>query len=262
MAEQRIAVIIPAAGRSSRFGDRDKLNEDLGGRPVLRRAVELFNTRDDVTHVIVAGPHDDYDAFTLRHGDWLALLGVTVCKGGKTHRYETVNAALEHVPDAATHIAVHDAARPGASQQLIDRVFVAARNADAVVPATPISDTVKRVEQQADDLAEADPLDAILGSAGKADTTARRVVETLPRGDLVCVQTPQVFAADLLRRAYAQNDLDSTDDAQLVERLGEDVHTVEGDVLNVKITTPRDLELVRNILNMKPAKERAAHKRF
>jgi len=261
-SDQRIYVVVAAAGASSRFGDRDKLNEDLGGRPVLRRSVELFNTRDDVAGVVVAGPHDGFDAFALRHGDWVSLLGATLCKGGKEHRWQTVAAALEHVPDDATHIAVHDAARPAASQQLIDRLFAAARTAGAVVPGLPVNDTLKRVGLAAESLAEPDPLDAILGGAGKPDTDARQVIETVPRGDLVRTQTPQVFTADVLRRAYAQTQLDSTDDAQLVERLGEPVYIVDGDELNVKITTPRDLELVRNILNLKADRERPTHKRF
>jgi 2-C-methyl-D-erythritol 4-phosphate cytidylyltransferase len=259
---QRIWVIIAAAGRSSRFGDRDKLNEDLGGRPVLRRSVELFNTRDDVAGVVVAGPHDRFDAFQLRHGDWIALLGATLCRGGKTHRWETVAAALEHVPRDATHVAVHDAARPATSAALIDRLFAAARSAHAVVPGVAISDTLKRVGAAPNDLAEADPLDAILGDAGKPKTDARQVMETVPREELVRVQTPQVFESGLLRRAYEQDGLESTDDAQLVERVGEPVHVVEGDERNVKITTPKDLELVRNILNLKPSKERPSHKRF
>ena len=74
----------------------------------------------------------------------------------------------------------------------------------------------------------ADPLDAILGSAGKPEAPSRRVVETISRDNVIEVQTPQVFTADLLRKAYAQSDLSGTDDAGLVERLGHEVVVVEG----------------------------------
>src|SRR5690606_34360523 len=129
-----ISVIIPAAGFSSRFADtlgeegRSKLDEDFGGRPVLQRTVELFHKRDDVGQIVVAGPHaeDAWEAFRQRHADKLAILGVTLCRGGKTHRWETVKAALAEVTGDATHIAVHDAARPATPEDVIDRVFAAA----------------------------------------------------------------------------------------------------------------------------------------
>src|SRR5215471_1099273 len=114
----RIAVIIPAAGASSRYlatgGLRSKLDEDLGGKPVLQRTVELFTKHDDVGQIVVAGPADDasFEEFRQRHGDRLGLHGAKLVKGGVTHRYETVKAALAEVADDCTHIAVHDAARP------------------------------------------------------------------------------------------------------------------------------------------------------
>jgi len=262
----RIAVIIPAAGASSRWAPaRSKLDEDLGGRPVLHRTVELFTTRDDVHAVIVAGPHatDAFADFSLRHADRLTLLGASLCRGGKVHRYETVAAALEHVPEDATHIAIHDAARPAASRQLIDRVFAAAATRPAVVPGIPVTDTIKRTAEAEARNAEADPLDAALGLEGEsAGEPARVVTQTLDRAGLVAVQTPQVFEAGLLRRAYAQADLSSTDDAALVERLGEAVTVVDGDEYNLKLTRPKDLTIARAILGFKPPRERETHKKF
>jgi len=78
----------------------------------------------------------------------------------------------------------------------------------------------------------------------------------------VLAQTPQVFERDLFERAYAQPDLTSTDDAQLVERLGERVVVVEGDPRNIKITRPADISLARSIMGLKGPVEREAHKRF
>ncbi len=268
----RICVIIPAAGASRRFAGRtqdtvlaprSKLDEDLGGRPVLQRTVELFNKDDRVSSIIVAGPHADdaFAEFKLRHADRLSMLGAILVRGGQTHRYETVKAALEHVPGDATHVAVHDAARPAARPELIDRVFDTAARHDAVIPVIDAPDTVKRVGAEIEDDAGADPLAAILGEGGKK-STIRSVGQTLEREGLVLAQTPQVFTRELIVRAYAQDDLTSTDDASLVERLGEAVACVEGDPRNVKITTPADVPLVRAILGFKPPAERATHKKF
>lgn len=233
----------------------------------MQRTVELFHKLEEVGLIVVAGPADGaaYEQFKLRHGDKLGLLGVTLCQGGKTHRYETVANALKVVLEQGaecTHVAVHDAARPCTPPELIDRVFAAARSHKAVIPAIDAPDTIKRVEPAAVDAAPADPLDAILGGAGKPDLAARPVKETLDRTNLVLVQTPQVFALEVLKRAYAQQDLASTDDAQLVERLGEPVVAVKGDPRNIKITRSADLPLARAILGVGGPSQRAVHKRF
>jgi len=263
----QIGVIIAAGGRSRRFGDRDKLAEDLGGRSVLLRTVEVFSKREEVTDIVVAGPHDDFDAFRNKFGDTLAFHGAKCVPGGKTHRWETVKAALDALADDISHVAVHDAARPAVTRQLLDRLFRAADNAPAVIPGVAINDTIKKVSENETDLAGADESDAlaeaILGSAGKQSIKARAVRHTMDRADMYVVQTPQVFSRELLQRAYEQNDRSgATDDAALVERLGETVYVVQGDARNVKITTPADLELVRAILNVNPPAERPAHKRF
>lgn len=264
----RLAVVIPAAGASKRYSEADplaarsKLDEDLGGRPVLQRTVELFCRRPDVDHVVVAGPHDSYDEFVMRHGDKLGLLGVALCKGGRTHRWETVKAALGTLDDSFTHVAVHDAARPATPPELIDRLFEAAQKHAAVIPGVPVTDTMKRVSARAETDEEIDPLDRILGGAGKESVSVRTVEQTIDRTRLVSAQTPQVFEAALLRRAYEQGDLASTDDAGLVERLGEPVVVIEGDARNVKITRPADLGLVRSIMHLKGPSDRPVHKRF
>lgn len=271
----KLAVIIPAAGFSSRYAEalkaetatdlaRSKLDEDLGGRPVLQRTVELFTNHDAVSSIIVAGPAEPqaFTEFKTRHGDKLGLLGVKICRGGQTHRYETVKAALAEVPADATHIAVHDAARPCLSVELLERLMDAAGKYAAVIPGIDIPDTLKRVGEREIDDRDVDPLDAILGTAGKKNTRVREVESTVDRSRMIAVQTPQVFRADLLKRAYAQSDLASTDDAQLVERLGERVTVIQGDPRNIKITRPSDMHLARAILGVRGSEGRAAHKRF
>ena len=213
MSDVKFGVILPAAGRSRRFGLGDKLSQDLGGRPLLLRTVEIFTRRDDVGAIVVAAPPDEVDEFRTRYGAQLGFHGATVVAGGTVERWETVRNALAAVPADCTHIAVHDAARPAASDELVERVFTAARVHDAVIPGDPVSATLKRVSEEYVDAEE---------------------------GDAV---------ADLLRRAYAQPGLDgATDDAMLVERLGAEVIVVDGDPRNVKVTTPGDLALVRALL--------------
>lgn len=261
-----ICVIIPAAGRSSRYGSGDKLSQDLGGRPLLLRTVEAFTKRQEVTSIIVAGPPDGFDAFREKFGATLGFHGARLVRGGTAERWETVRNALAEASDDCTHIAVHDAARPGVSSALLDRIFQAVQSLPAVIPAIELTGTVKRVGDQPAEVGgdEDDVIaDSILGEETRVVIPARPVLETIDRTGLVEVQTPQVFEADLLRRAYAQDDLSgATDDAMLVERLGETVYVVAGERTNVKVTTPGDLALMRAILGVKPPAERPVHKRF
>lgn len=261
----RIAVIIAAAGRSTRFGASDKLAQDLGGRPLLMRSVEAFSQREEVTAVIVAGPPEGFEAFRDRYAATLGFHGARVVEGGRRERWETVANALAAVPDDATHVAVHDAARPGVTGALLDRLFDAARALPAVIPAVRVDATVKRVAEQPHEIGGDDDAiaDAIFGDTGRVRTAAWPVIETLDRRGLMLVQTPQVFEAGLLRRAYDGEDLaGATDDAMLVERTGTAVHVIDGDVRNFKITTPDDLQLMRAVLGVKAPAERPAHKRF
>lgn len=280
----RIAVVIPAAGSSRRFsaagGVRSKLEEDLGGKTVLQRSVELFTKLESadwtVGPIVVAGPADEeaYAEFKSRHADKLAIMGATVCVGGAIHRWETVQRALAQVPGDCSHVAVHDAARPCAPMELVERIFDTALKYAGVVPAVEVGDTLKRVREEEGPEEGRDPLAAILGEDAAPRPRTRRVVErTLDREGVVAAQTPQVFRADLLRRAYSQKDLSATDDAGLVERLlatpeGREglefprVVVVEGDVRNIKITRPADVRLARAILGVGGPSEKPAHKRF
>ncbi len=263
MSEFRVAVIIPAAGQGTRFGG-DKLGQDLGGRALLLRTVELFTKRDEVAAIIVAAAPESLDDFRQRYGAQLGFHGVVIVAGGRTERWESVRNAVAVVGAECTHIAVHDAARPGASDALLTRLFDAARVADAVVPGIPVHATLKRVSEETFQATEDDAVaDAILGDAGKEAVRGRRVEATIARTRIMAIQTPQVFKADLLRRAYAQSDIaGATDDAMLVEQLAEPVLVVEGEARNIKVTTVEDLAIIRAILGHRAAESRPAHKRF
>lgn len=263
----RVLVIIAAAGASRRYSEagglRSKLDEDLGGKPVLQRTVELFTKHDRVASIVVAGPADPeaYSEFKQRYADKLGLLGARLCQGGKTHRWETVRNALEFA-DECTHIAVHDAARPCASAELLDRLFDAAERFPAVIPGVDVPDTIKRVRETQEAMGGDDPVAAILGVNPETQRRVRCVEATIDRCGLMYIQTPQVFEMSLLKKAYTQKDLSSTDDAGLVERLGERVVVVEGEARNIKITRPPDVDLARAILGVRPPEGRPVHKRF
>ncbi len=232
----QFAVIVPAAGRSTRFGDpkEKKIYAELDGRAVWLRAVEPFVNRDDVAQVILAIDPGDRELFDRRYRASVAFMNIRVIDGG-AERPDSIARALEVVDPSCEFIAVHDAARPCLTTDLVDAVFSAAREHGAALPGLPVSDTLKRVGPD------------------------RKVVETLPRAGLQAVQTPQAFRLDLLRRAYANRarlPLDATDDSQLVEALGHPCFVVDGSPWNLKITTRDDLRLAGAILQAMPRPRR------
>lgn len=233
----RIAAIICAAGSGTRFGTSNgsKLDQDIYGKPVLIRAVEALAHQPEVVVTIVAGPADPggLAAFRHHHEKALGALGATIHPGGVNERYETVKAGVDHIRatlDEVNAVLVHDAARPNAPQTVVRTVIDALATNSTAVPAVPVTDTLKRAMPNPD-----------------SDGTIHSVESTIDRRGLFACQTPQGFHLDLIIRAYAQENLKSTDDAQLVERLGEPVLLVPGDPRNLKITRPEDLELARAI---------------
>ena len=235
----RFAVILPAAGKSSRYGDKEKkVFADLDGRAVWLRAAEAFVHRDDVTQTLLVVSPDDAEVFRTRYGAHLALHGIELVVGG-AERFHSVGNALDKLRADIELVAIHDAARPSITSALIDAVFATAAETGAALLAVPVSDTVKRGDAQ------------------------NVVAETVPRAGLWLAQTPQVFRRDWLVEAHARRaELgDITDDAQLVERAGHPVSLVTGSASNLKITTREDLALAAAILKARPAPKaaRAAH---
>lgn len=229
----RFAVIIPAAGRSSRFGGAEKKPfVALDGRPVWVRAAEAFWNRPDVSRVYVVIAPDDRADFRARFAHLLAFANAELVDGG-AERFESVAHALARVPAEVPFVAVHDAVRPLVPQALVDEVFRAAEEHGAAVPAVPVADTLKRV-----------------------DPATNRVAATVPRAGLWGAQTPQAFRREWLAAAYANRAAVPaiTDDAQLVEALGHPVAVVPGAATNFKITTKDDLELAAAVLKARAAK--------
>ena len=140
------------------------------------------------------------------------------------------------------------------SDEVLDRVFMAADKLAAVVPVLAMSSTLKEIDpDSAVDAGEGEDMvvDAILSGAGRLEVPANAIMGTVDRARYVMAQTPQVFARETIIQAYEATELDGvTDDAQVVERAGGTVHVVPGDPTNIKITTTQDLRLASSLLGL------------
>lgn len=215
----RAAAILLAAGRGERLGTGiPKGFVELDGRPLLAHALDGVRRCRAVQVVAVAVPSGWEGRARDLVGD-----GIHVVTGGDT-RQRSVTAVLrvlEGAADPVEAVVCHDVARPRATAALFDAVLDALEGADGAIPVIPITDTVKRVEDG-------------------------HVSETLPRDELVLVQTPQAFRWSALKESHeaAERDgFEATDDAALLERSGFRVAVVAGDPANVKVTWPEDLRL-------------------
>jgi 2-C-methyl-D-erythritol 4-phosphate cytidylyltransferase/2-C-methyl-D-erythritol 2,4-cyclodiphosphate synthase len=217
-AHPTVAAVVVAAGRGLRAGaGLPKQFREIAGKSVLRRSLEALTAPGTVALIQPVIGETDRDRFVAETAG-LSLLA-PVC-GGST-RQESVLAGLEalavHKPDI---VLVHDAARPFVSAALIARAIVSASEQSAAVPAIPVTDTIKSVDDNA------------------------RITGTIDRNMLRAVQTPQAFKFDALldahRRAKSQNRCDFTDDAALAEWAGMTVTVFEGETTNMKLTTADD----------------------
>ena len=211
--------VLVAAGRGERLGeDRPKAFARLGELPLLAEPLRRLDESSWVDEIVVVAP-SEWEEPAILLAEEIGASKVSACVSGGATRTESVRAGVAEVPEDAAVIVVHDAARPLVEPTAVAACIAAARADGAALLATPVADTVKR-------------------------TAGERVTATVPRADLWLAQTPQVFRADLLRRAHAQaasSGIVDTDDAALVERLGVPVRVVPSSHLNRKITTSDDL---------------------
>jgi len=212
--------IVAAAGRGNRLGlDRPKAFARLNDRPLLAESLERLDGSEWIDGLVVAAPPEWEEPCILLAEEVAAGKVAETVTGGES-RAESVRRALAEVPEDATVVLVHDAARPLVTDEVIERVVTALGEGwDGAVPALPIADTVKRVEGEA-------------------------VTETLDRDGLVAAQTPQAFVASALREAFStlQQSVAKSDCAGLVEARGGRVRVVPGDRRLLKVTEPADLE--------------------
>jgi 2-C-methyl-D-erythritol 4-phosphate cytidylyltransferase len=227
----KFSVILAAAGRSSRFADPHykKPFAMLNRKAVWLYSADLFLKRQDVQQVIIVISPADKEDFLAKFGPNLAVLGIDVVLGGE-ERADSVENALKKVDETADFVAIHDAARPCLDADLVERVFQAAGETGAAIPAIPVSSTVKESKD---------------GCV---------VAATVDRTGLYLAQTPQVFKRDLICDLYAKRgEANVTDESQLAEINGVKVTLVEGSALNIKITTKQDLAFASACLSAQPA---------
>ena len=221
----RCSAVIVAAGSARRMEGIDKMLAELGELPVLVHTLYAFQDCTLVDEIVVV-TREDLLVEVGRLCKDFALDKVTKVVVGGAERLHSVQAGLGEVRPEAELIAIHDGARPLASQELLAAAITQAASTGAAAPAVPVTDTLKRAE---DGLA----------------------VETVDRSALWAVQTPQVFEAGLIRGAIqkaVEDGVALTDDCAAVERLGMKVVLTPGSRENIKITTPFDLLLGEAIL--------------
>jgi 2-C-methyl-D-erythritol 4-phosphate cytidylyltransferase len=232
-------VILPAAGRSARFGGSGpkKPFALLGGKAVWLHAAERFLERPEVVAVTVVIAPEDREFFLEKFGGQLAMKGVSVAIGG-AERSDSVKSGLATLLAEADFVAIHDAARPCVDSSTIDRTFQAAFSTGAAIAAVPSTSTLKRANRTGRD-------------------QPQTIATTLPRDDVWLAQTPQVFRRDWYEEALNRYGHERvTDDAQWLERLGKPVALVRGSDLNLKITTQDDLILAEAIVQKVQAREK------
>jgi 2-C-methyl-D-erythritol 4-phosphate cytidylyltransferase len=223
-----LTAIIVGAGRSQRMGF-DKLFETIAGKPVLAHTIAAFENAKSVSQIIVIAREDRHRDLEklVRDQNWKKIQSVVA---GGEHRQDSVRAGLEQLNENTRYVAVHDAARPLVTAEQIERVYQACREQGAAALAEPITDTLKRADVD------------------------RVVSESVDRHQLFAMQTPQIFARELLIEAYetvtAKNTL-VTDEVSAVEYLGRNIVLVPNEDFNFKITYPRDFLLAEFVIQQR-----------
>lgn len=220
---KRYAIIV-AGGKGLRMGgELPKQFIPIEGRPVLMRTLDTFHACDESIQIILVLPRDHQDYWRELCAQYQFAVPHRIADGGAT-RFHSVQSGLSLVDAPEALVAVHDGVRPFVSHEVISRCYAEAEAHGAVVPVIPVVETVRQLTDE--------------GSV------------TVDRNAYRLVQTPQTFRATLLRRAYEQPYTDAfTDDASVVEALGEAVTLVDGNRENIKLTTPFDLIVAKALVD-------------
>lgn len=214
--------IIVAGGKGTRMGASiPKQFLPVNGLPVLMQTIKRFKECGDGFEIIIVLPKEQHEYWYELCKKHRFTSTYTVADGGET-RFHSVKNGLAMIPDDAEGIVgVHDGVRPFPSVEVIRNCYETARTAKAVVPVIPVVETLIHIDGQGNS-------------------------ETVPRDSYRLVQTPQAFDIQLLKRAYKQPYQDSfTDDASVVDSIGQEITLIDGNRENIKITTPFDLRMAR-----------------
>ncbi len=223
MEQPRVGVIIVAGGSGKRMGGSlPKQFSLVGGEPILARTINAFRKALPVSRIIVVLPAE-YIEFWKNFSARFEIAKHSIIEGGE-ERFHSVRNGIEALSDAVDLIAVHDGVRPFASKDMILRVVDCAAKNGSAIPVVKAVDSYRSIEGDESHIVDRTPL---------------RIV-----------QTPQIFAAPILRVAYdADFRTEFTDDASVVESSGEKITLCEGEYTNIKITSPADLVLAEAIAN-------------
>ena len=218
--------VILAAGLGKRMqAGHNKQFIEICGQSVLTHTLTIFAQIPEIAKIVLvvrAGEEDTCRNMIPEIAESKTVLAI----GGK-ERQDSVHNGIRAITWECEYILIHDGARPLVTEEVIRRTLLAAQNSGAAICAVPVKDTIKQADSDGN------------------------VLATIPRESLWAVQTPQVFRADLIRRAYENAYVHNhygTDDASLVEYLGEKIKIVTGDYENIKITTPEDIPTAEQIL--------------
>lgn len=220
-----IPVIVVAAGASTRMQGTNKQLTELGGIPVIIRTLFKFENCKAISNIILVVKSEDLFTVQMLCEKYMITKLTDIVCGGNS-RQESVLKGFSRLGDGAEKVLIHDGARPLVSDVVIEAVIDALDKCSAVTCGVKVKDTIKQV-----------------GDGGK-------VLKTVNRENLVCVQTPQgVRIADYLK-AVENTDVSAfTDDTSIMEAAGYDVFVVEGSYKNIKITTPDDLIIATGFLS-------------
>jgi 2-C-methyl-D-erythritol 4-phosphate cytidylyltransferase len=228
----QVNAVIVAAGEGRRMGNATpKVFLPLQGKPLIVHTLRSFAAARNVEKVIlVIAEAEMARCEAIIRADEGLTKHHYVLQAGGPRRQDSVRRGLSRLDEDCAVVVIHDGARPLVRPDLIDQCIEAAWKEGAVVVGLPARDTIKMVSEDG------------------------RVCQTLPRDHFWQIQTPQAFRVELIRAAYeaaAKENADATDDATLVERIGERVVVLEGDPLNIKVTVPEDLWIAETFIQKK-----------
>lgn len=225
---KRVAAIIPAGGSGKRYGSEiPKQYLELNGTPVIIHTMMNFQRCEDVSSIIVAVAKEQIALMKNLINEFRISKVINIVVGGAERLFSINNALKAKAIDECDIVLVHDAVRPFAGRKLITDIIKNAEEFGAAVPGLMPSETIKSTDD--DDY----------------------VKKTIDRSELRAIQTPQGFKLSIIKEAYQnaiKNDIFGTDDASLVEHIGRKVKIIPGNQQNIKITTPFDMTIAKEIL--------------
>lgn len=228
--DQCIAVVITAAGLGSRFSSQlPKQFQNLDGKPVLRHAIDVFESMGLVDHIVLVLPKDFLPQWSKESQALAHTRKIYAVLEGGASRQASVHIGLQALKKTTTLVAIHDGARPLVLAQDVERAIDTCKGLDGAICAQPIRDSLKKVREGL-------------------------ISHDVDREDVWAMQTPQVFHYPWILQVYDQAEKEghcATDDASLAQRYGGKVCVVPSSSFNIKITYPEDLDWAQRILDMR-----------